>query len=76
MLPTARPSPTRGFAGFLLIVLLAWELIMRKEGMGMGDVKLAILRHQHPDDIFATAERLYVPGLEGDAPILEAILFR
>lgn len=32
-----------GFAGFLLIVLLGWELIMRKEGMGMGDVKLAIL---------------------------------
>ncbi|WP_426572741.1 prepilin peptidase [Aquihabitans sp. McL0605] len=32
-----------GFAGFLLIVLLAWELIMRKEGMGMGDVKLAVL---------------------------------
>ena len=35
-----RPS---GFAGFLLVILLAWELIMRKEGMGMGDVKLAIL---------------------------------
>lgn len=32
-----------GFAGFLLVILLAWELIMRKEGMGMGDVKLAIL---------------------------------
>lgn len=32
-----------GYAGFLLIVLLAWELVMRKEGMGMGDVKLAVL---------------------------------
>jgi leader peptidase (prepilin peptidase)/N-methyltransferase len=32
-----------GFAGFLLIILLAWELLMRKEGMGMGDVKLAVL---------------------------------
>ena len=30
-----------GFAGFLLVLLLAWELILRKEGMGMGDVKLA-----------------------------------
>ncbi len=32
-----------GFAGFLLVLLLAWELILHKEGMGMGDVKLAIL---------------------------------
>ena len=32
-----------GFAGFLLVILLAWELIMRKEGMGMGDVKLCLL---------------------------------
>lgn len=32
-----------GFAGFLLVILLAWELVMRKEGMGMGDVKLAVL---------------------------------
>jgi len=32
-----------GFAGFLLVLLLAWELIMHKEGMGMGDVKLAVL---------------------------------
>ncbi|WP_421120213.1 prepilin peptidase [Aquihabitans daechungensis] len=32
-----------GFAGFLLVLLLAWELLLRKEGMGMGDVKLAIL---------------------------------
>jgi leader peptidase (prepilin peptidase)/N-methyltransferase len=32
-----------GFAGFLLVILLAWELIMHKEGMGMGDVKLAVL---------------------------------
>ena len=32
-----------GFAGFLLLILLMWELIMRKEGMGMGDVKLAVL---------------------------------
>ncbi|MCU1370172.1 MAG: prepilin peptidase [Ilumatobacteraceae bacterium] len=32
-----------GFAGFLLVILLAWELLMRKEGMGMGDVKLAVL---------------------------------
>ncbi|MCB0987526.1 MAG: prepilin peptidase [Microthrixaceae bacterium] len=32
-----------GYAGFLLVVLLLWELIVRREGMGMGDVKLAIL---------------------------------
>jgi leader peptidase (prepilin peptidase)/N-methyltransferase len=32
-----------GYAGFLLLVLLAWELIVKKEGMGMGDVKLALL---------------------------------
>jgi leader peptidase (prepilin peptidase)/N-methyltransferase len=32
-----------GFAGFLLVILLAWELLMKKEGMGMGDVKLALL---------------------------------
>jgi leader peptidase (prepilin peptidase)/N-methyltransferase len=32
-----------GFAGFLLVLLLAWELILRKEGMGMGDVKLAVI---------------------------------
>lgn len=32
-----------GFAGILLITLLAWELIVHKEGMGMGDVKLALL---------------------------------
>jgi leader peptidase (prepilin peptidase)/N-methyltransferase len=32
-----------GFAGFLLVILLAWELLMHKEGMGMGDVKLAVL---------------------------------
>lgn len=31
------------FAGFLLVMLLGWELIMRKEGMGMGDVKLAVV---------------------------------
>lgn len=31
------------FAGFLLVMLLGWELIMRKEGMGMGDVKLAVI---------------------------------
>jgi len=32
-----------GFAGFLLVMLLGWELILRKEGMGMGDVKLAVI---------------------------------
>jgi leader peptidase (prepilin peptidase)/N-methyltransferase len=32
-----------GYAGFLLVVLLAWELVVKKEGMGMGDVKLALL---------------------------------
>jgi leader peptidase (prepilin peptidase) / N-methyltransferase len=32
-----------GFAGILLVTLLAWELIVHKEGMGMGDVKLAVL---------------------------------
>jgi leader peptidase (prepilin peptidase)/N-methyltransferase len=32
-----------GYAGFLLVVLLLWELVVRREGMGMGDVKLAIL---------------------------------
>lgn len=31
------------FAGILLVTLLAWELIVHKEGMGMGDVKLAVL---------------------------------
>lgn len=31
-----------GYAGFLLVILLLWELVVRKEGMGMGDVKLAI----------------------------------
>lgn len=31
------------FAGILLVTLLAWELIVHKEGMGMGDVKLALL---------------------------------
>lgn len=31
------------FAGLLLVPLLAWELIVKKEGMGMGDVKLALL---------------------------------
>ena len=31
------------FAGILLITLLGWELIVHKEGMGMGDVKLALL---------------------------------
>ena len=32
-----------GFAGFLLVMLLAWELLLHKEGMGMGDVKLAVI---------------------------------
>jgi len=32
-----------GYAGFLLITLLLYELIVRREGMGMGDVKLAVL---------------------------------
>ncbi|MCB0970273.1 MAG: prepilin peptidase, partial [Acidimicrobiales bacterium] len=31
------------FGGILLLTLLAWSVIMRKDGMGMGDVKLAIL---------------------------------
>jgi leader peptidase (prepilin peptidase)/N-methyltransferase len=31
------------FAGILLVTLLAWELVVHKEGMGMGDVKLAVL---------------------------------
>lgn len=31
------------YAGFLGITLIAYELIARKEGMGMGDVKLAAL---------------------------------
>lgn len=31
------------FAGLLLVPLLAWELVVKKEGMGMGDVKLALL---------------------------------
>ena len=31
------------FAGILLVTLLAWEFIVHKEGMGMGDVKLAVL---------------------------------
>lgn len=32
-----------GFAGFLLVTLILYELIVRKEGMGIGDVKLAML---------------------------------
>jgi leader peptidase (prepilin peptidase)/N-methyltransferase len=32
-----------GFAGFLAVTLIAYELIVRKEGMGIGDVKLAML---------------------------------
>jgi leader peptidase (prepilin peptidase)/N-methyltransferase len=32
-----------GYAGILAITLIAWELIVHKEGMGMGDVKLALL---------------------------------
>lgn len=32
-----------GYAFFLGITLIAYELIVRKEGMGMGDVKLAAL---------------------------------
>jgi leader peptidase (prepilin peptidase)/N-methyltransferase len=31
------------FAGILLVTLIAWELVVHKEGMGMGDVKLAVL---------------------------------
>lgn len=31
------------FAGLLLVPLLAWEFFLHKEGMGMGDVKLAVL---------------------------------
>jgi leader peptidase (prepilin peptidase)/N-methyltransferase len=30
------------YAGFLFIVLIAFEIIVRKEGMGFGDVKLAL----------------------------------
>lgn len=32
-----------GYAGFLLFMTLFYELIIRKEGMGMGDVKLAVI---------------------------------
>ncbi|QXC61867.1 A24 family peptidase [Aquihabitans sp. G128] len=32
-----------GYAGFLLVVLLAYELIVHKDGMGMGDIKLAVI---------------------------------
>lgn len=32
-----------GYAGFLVVILLFYELVVRKEGMGMGDVKLAVL---------------------------------
>ena len=31
------------FGGILAITLIAWELIVHKEGMGLGDVKLAVL---------------------------------
>ena len=31
-----------GYAGFLLFMTLFYEIIIRKEGMGMGDVKLAL----------------------------------
>jgi leader peptidase (prepilin peptidase) / N-methyltransferase len=32
-----------GYAGLLAVTLIVWELIVHKEGMGMGDVKLALL---------------------------------
>jgi leader peptidase (prepilin peptidase)/N-methyltransferase len=32
-----------GYAGLLAVTLIAWELVIHKEGMGMGDVKLALL---------------------------------
>jgi leader peptidase (prepilin peptidase)/N-methyltransferase len=32
-----------GYAGFLLFMTLVFELLIRREGMGMGDVKLAML---------------------------------
>lgn len=32
-----------GYAGFLVVMLVAFELIARKQGMGMGDVKLAVI---------------------------------
>ncbi len=32
-----------GYAGFLVVMLFAFELIARKQGMGMGDVKLAVI---------------------------------
>lgn len=32
-----------GYAGFLLFMTLFYELVIRKEGMGMGDVKLAVV---------------------------------
>lgn len=31
------------FSGILAVTLVAWELIVHKEGMGLGDVKLAVL---------------------------------
>lgn len=32
-----------GYAGFLAVLLIAWDLIMRRPGMGVGDIKLAAL---------------------------------
>ena len=31
------------YSGFLFVVLIAFELVARKEGMGFGDVKLAVI---------------------------------
>lgn len=31
-----------GLAGFLFAMLLFWDLVMKKEGMGFGDIKLAV----------------------------------
>ncbi len=50
-LATDRPGPRivgalvggLGYFLFLAIMLFAWELVVHKEGMGMGDVKLAAL---------------------------------
>lgn len=32
-----------GYAGFLAVMLFGFELVTRKQGMGMGDVKLAVI---------------------------------
>lgn len=63
------------YAGFLGITLIAYELIVRKEGMGMGDVKLAALLgiwigYLNPFLVFYALMAASVVGLVVGAAIL------